>query len=370
MLILVMGLGLPSPGWAQSSGYSTEELDQLVGPIALYPDPLLDTIVAAAGQPDQIKAAAKTKSPNKSWDSSVQALCAYPDVLNMMAQNSEWTQGVGWAGANQVSEFMDAVQRFRFQTQSAGNLKSNDKMKVIEEGTTIRIESANPQVIYVPSYEPQTVVVEQDSNDDAAAVMAFGVGVATTALLWQNMYHWGGGAWYRPPYGWQPGVAHYSAYGWQGNGVYNRNNMVNHHTNINRPVNINNINTGNIRVNNGNRVNSGNRVNHYQNNQSTRVNQGNRVRPSDRPAVSQPGAWGGQQGLNGQRPSFPSQRPSFQPQNMPSQRPSLQSRGEGSGFSNYSRAGSTSRESSRGAYSRGSQSYSGGGRSRGGGRRR
>ena len=383
-----------SPHALADSGYSAEELDTLVGPIALYPDPLLSTVVAAAAEPEQVRLASTSvksgnTTPDENWNSSVQGLCAYPDVLSMMSENQEWTQAVGWAGVNQTNELMDAVQRFRFQAQTAGNLQTNDKMQVIEEGTTLRIEPANPEVIYVPTYQPQTVIVEDD-NDDFAEVVGFGAAVATGALLWSNMYHWNSGSWYHPPYGWRPGVAHYGAYGWRGNGIYNRSNVYNPRTNINRPVNINNINTGNINIGNrpgapGNRPGApGNRPGAP----GSRPGYGNRpMQPSTRPSVSQPGAWGGQQGLNGSRPSFPTQRPSFQGGSYQSQRGSYQSqrgsyqsqRGSyqsqrgSSGFSNYSRSGSTTRSSQRGSYSRGSSSYSsGGGRSRsgGGGRRR
>ncbi|MBT9581985.1 DUF3300 domain-containing protein, partial [bacterium] len=306
--LVIFCLWLPWPALADS-GYSTDELDKLVGPIALYPDPLLDTVVAAAAQPDQLRAANQAiaqgqSSPSTNWDESVQAVYSYPDVVSMMNKNQEWTRAVGWAGVNQVGDLMDAVQRFRYQAQTAGNLQTNDKVQVIEEGTTVRIEPANPEIIYVPTYMPQTIIVEDDS-DDYDALVAWGLGVATTSLLWSSMYHWGSGCWYHPPYGWRPGVAHYGAYGWQGSGIYNRNNVWNRSTNINRPININNINTGNIFAGNrpGNRPGGGNRP-------GTGHRPSASPRPAERPAVSQSGAWGGQSGLNGSRPNFPSQRPS------------------------------------------------------------
>lgn len=403
LFLCLVGAG---PALAQSSGYSAEELDKLVGPIALYPDPLLNTVVAAAAQPDQVQAAQQAissgqSSPNTDWEESVQAIYAYPDVVSMLNKNREWTQAVGWAGVNQVGELMDAVQRFRFQAQTAGNLQTNDKVQVIEEGTTVRIESANPEVIYVPTYEPQTVIVQDDNDDELYGAVGWGVGIAATSLLWSSMYHWGSGCWYHPPYGFRPGAGYYRPYGWQGSGIYNNNNRWNRNTNINRPVNINNINTGNIVAGNrpGNRPGSGNRPGMGDRPGSgNRPGMGNRPvaspRPMDRPQISQPGAWGGQSGLNGSRPNFPSQRPSFSSPGysrpsggfssqrpsggfssqrpsggFSSQRPSGgYSSGQRSGFSNYSRSGSASRASSRGAYSGGGRSYSRGGG--GGGRRR
>ena len=246
LIRLILCLGLVGVVFAQGSGYSDKELDTLVGPIALFPDPLLNSVVAAAAFPDQLKSAGEAGggTPNSSWDSSVQALCAYPDVVKMMNSNGEWTQAIGWAGVNQPDDLMDSVQRFRFQTQTAGNLKSDDKMTVIEEGTTIRIEPANPQVIYVPTYQPSQVVYADSSDDGAAAVIGFGVGIATSALIYNNMWH--NGAWYHPPVGWRPPPGYATPYGWRGNGGAYAwgNNSYNRNTNINRPVNINNINTG------------------------------------------------------------------------------------------------------------------------------
>ena len=343
--ILLGVLGLSGIATAQSdSGYPPEQLDTLVAPIALYPDPLLSTVTTAATQPDQIAAAAQalksgSKQPNPSWDTSVQALCSYPEVVNMMAQNKEWTSAVGWASANQVTDLMDAVQRFRFKAQSAGNLKSNDKIQVIEEGTTIRIEPANPQIIYVPQQ-----VQTDDSSSNFGAVMGFSVGVAATALLYNNAYHWGSG-YYHPPVGWMPPPGYYHPYG----AAYPRATPYYPNTAVNRPVNVNNINTGNININNGNRYN--NQVNNV--NRNTQMNNVNRnaVAPSQYQSVSQPrnGAWGSQAGA-AQRPAAPTQRPAM---------------------ADYSRAGDATRASNRGASSRGTSSYSSGrsGRS-GGGRRR
>jgi len=353
LVLILLGLCLNGTVFGQDGSYSASDLDTLVGPIALYPDPLLNSIVAGAAHPDQIQKAAASsgKSPQTSWDTGVQALCAYPDVLTMMNKNKDWTQAIGWAGVNQSTELMDAVQRFRFQAESAGNLKSNDKMLVIEEGTTIRIEPANPQIIYVPTYQPGQVVVQ--NNSAGIAFLGFGLGVATSALLYNNYWHNGG--WYHPPGGWYPPPAWARPYGanggWGGGGW---GNSYNPHTNINRPVNINNINTGNINIGNGNRVNNG----------GNRVNNRPAVMPNNRPAISN---W----------PSAPLQRPS-----MPTQTPRVNQGGQFMGgenrnqsrpsMSNYSRSGSTSRESVRGAQSRGSSSYSRGGQrsSGGGGRRR
>ena len=123
--------------------YSADELDELVGPVALYPDPLLTQVLTGATQPDQIQQAQAYLDAGKpvsddmktGFDSAVDALLSYPDVLSMMSENTEWTNAIGWASANQLSDVMEAVQRFRYQAKTAGSLKSNDKIQVIEEGT-------------------------------------------------------------------------------------------------------------------------------------------------------------------------------------------------------------------------------------------
>jgi Protein of unknown function (DUF3300) len=153
-----------------------DQLDSLVAPIALYPDPLLAQTLAASTYPleviqleqwyannkylkDKALADAVAKQP---WDPSVQALVAFPDVVQRMAGNIQWTTDLGNAFLAQQSEVMDAVQRMRAKAQGTGNLQTNAQQKVetqtIEGGQqAIVIEQANPDVVYVPSYDPQMV---------------------------------------------------------------------------------------------------------------------------------------------------------------------------------------------------------------------
>jgi hypothetical protein len=360
------------PIWAQN--YTAEELDTLVGSIALYPDPLLTNVLVSATYPDQVQAAydyvirdGNSDVAGQGWDASVKAICAYSDVLTDFGGSPDWVAGLGWAVTNQQPDVMDAVQRFRFQAQTAGNLQSSDKLSVLEEGTTIRIESASPEVIYVPSYDPKVVTqVIYEDDDDFGEVFAWGAGVATSALLWNNVCNWGDGCFYRPGVGWAPGAGYYRPYGAAGSGIYNRNNAwsPNRNTNINRPVNINNINTGNRNnINVSNRNNVGNR-----NNVSNRNGAGNRpggvsgnrpgagnrpaaVRPAPRPSLS-PGSNVGR-GNAGSRPSA-------------STRPSNSAGRSRSGMGSYTSSGNTARQSNRGASSRGSRSMSSGGRPSGG----
>src|SRR5258707_12327153 len=153
-----------------------DDLDSLVAPLALYPDPLLAQTLAASTYPleviqleqwyvnnkylkDKALADAVAKQP---WDPSVQALVAFPDVVQRMAGNIQWTTDLGNAFLAQQSDVMDAVQRMRAKAQGKGNLNTNAQQKVetqtVEGGEqVIVIEQANPEIVYVPSYDPQMV---------------------------------------------------------------------------------------------------------------------------------------------------------------------------------------------------------------------
>jgi len=359
--------------------YSADELDELVGPIALYPDPLLTNVLTGATQPDQIKQAEAYLKAGKpvsedmktGFDSAVNALLYYPDVLAMLDENFEWTSAIGWATANQLSDVMEAVQRFRLKARTAGNLKTNDKIQVIEEGTVIRIEPADPQVIYVPMYEPQTVVVKQ--TNPVAPVLTYSAAIAVNVLLWDRVFNWHSYGCYPTPYGWRPPAAYYRPYGWQGSNIYRGNAWTaNRNVNINRPVTINRNTINNINYRGGgNNV----RVNRPNNGVSNRPSQRptNRVTPKSNPKVSRPSTVTNRR--PGQRPPVtsptrPATRPSTgaRPTTRPTTRPSTTKTNSGRGISNYSRTGGTVRSSQRGASSRGSRSYSGGGSRSGGGR--
>src|SRR5213592_2190357 len=152
------------------------ELDSLVAPIALYPDPLLAQTLAASTYPLEIIQLQQWMDRNKNlkgkaladavakqpWDSSVQALVAFPDVVQRMAGNIQWTTDLGNAFLAQQADVMDAVQRMRAKAQGTGNLKTDAQQKVetqtVEGGKqVIVVEQANPEVVYVPSYNPTVV---------------------------------------------------------------------------------------------------------------------------------------------------------------------------------------------------------------------
>ena len=147
---------------------SPEDLETLVSRIALYPDDLVAIILPASTFPLQIvqadrfldKRKADPKLPiDENWDDSVKSLVNYPDVIKMMSNDLDWTSALGEAVVADQGSVLDAVQAFRRKVQAAGNLKSNDKQTVAVEKETITIVQSNPEVIYVPQYNPTTVVV-------------------------------------------------------------------------------------------------------------------------------------------------------------------------------------------------------------------
>ena len=145
--------------------FSTDQLDNLTAPIALYPDPLLAQVLVAATFPDQIDEAARfvRNDPNaydvdnQPWDVSVRAVAHYPTVLQMMADQLDWTTSLGQAYASQSTEVMESVQRLRVQARSMGNLVTTPEMEVVDSGGAIELWPAQPQYIYVPVYNPALV---------------------------------------------------------------------------------------------------------------------------------------------------------------------------------------------------------------------
>ena len=170
---LVLLMAIPSPVFAQegkatAKRFSQEELDQVLAPIALYPDSLLAQVFIASTYPLEVVAADRWAKQNKDlkgealnnalskqpWDASVKALVPFPDVLSMMSQKLDWTQKVGDAFLEQQADVMDTVQKLRKRAADAGNLKSTEQQKVIVEREVIRVEPVNPQVVHVPVYDP------------------------------------------------------------------------------------------------------------------------------------------------------------------------------------------------------------------------
>ena len=155
----------------QSARQSPKELQQLIAPIALYPDALVGQILAASVYPSQIVEANRwmqehtdlkgeelAQEVNKQpWDPSVRALTQFPDVLANLDKNLSWTSALGDAYVNQPQAVLDAVQTMRKRARSSGNLKTTPQEKVITQGDTIIIEPASPEIVYVPTYDPWQV---------------------------------------------------------------------------------------------------------------------------------------------------------------------------------------------------------------------
>jgi hypothetical protein len=166
--------------------YSAEQLDQILGPVALYPDPLLSELLAAATYPQDVAAAGQWLAirPDRSageidaqpWDPSVKAVCRVPDVVEMMAGNMPWTEALGNAFVNQQPAVMDSVQRLRLVAQSAQTLKTTPQQTVINDGGVVEILPAQPDVIYCPVYDPALVY-------STPAVVSFGPACAYGAFF-------------------------------------------------------------------------------------------------------------------------------------------------------------------------------------------
>ena len=162
----------PTEPAAEPLVVSSADLDELVGPIALYPDDLLAVVLPASTYPLQIVQAArlleKRKTdpelqPDEEWDESILGILNYPDVVHLMNEDLNWTWKLGEAVAEQQEDVMDAIQLFRAKVDDAGNLESMENVNVVRESEDnqqiIVIESSSPEVIYVPTYQPSTVVV-------------------------------------------------------------------------------------------------------------------------------------------------------------------------------------------------------------------
>jgi hypothetical protein len=220
---LCLGLAVCLPAVAQTK-LDNGQLDQLMAPIALYPDSLLSQILMGATYPDDIAAAAKWSAAHTSesgdkavkavegetWDPSVKSLVAFPSVMDLMGRQPDWVKSVGDAFLAQPDGVMDSVQRLRAQAQKAGNLKSTPQQKVTssttDNKTVVVIQPADPQVVYVPSYNPTVVYgawaypsyppyyyPPPPGSVFATSLVAgigFGLGVAAVDSMWGG-FNWG-----------------------------------------------------------------------------------------------------------------------------------------------------------------------------------
>jgi hypothetical protein len=264
---------------------SADELDSLVGPIALYPDPLLIQVLAASTYPlevvqlkqwldehKKLKDKALTEATaQQNWDPSVQALAAFPVVVNKLANKIQWTTDLGNAFLAQESDVMDAVQRLRAKAQENGALKSNDKQKVATETTddgeqAIAIEPAQRDVIYVPTFNTEYVYRDSGSsgysdNSDYSGYSGsssgddysyIGYALAAAYGSYWGYYNW------RDRYG----EVNYKNY-YNNRYNYNSNNKVNNSGNGNWSNKVNNSGNNNWsnKVNNSGNSNWSNQLN-------------------------------------------------------------------------------------------------------------
>jgi len=224
---------------------SASELEELLGPVALYPDELLANVLAASVYPGEVSAAytftktggTKDQINSKPWDASVRAVAQLPDVINMMGDYPDWTVAVGQAYLLQPKDVMAAIQSLRLKAKGNGALQSTVEQKVVYEDEIVYIRSYDPEIIYVPIYDPDYVYVEHYGGN----TIGYGAGIVTGLILANNLdCDWNGG---------------HVGYGW---------GTVEHHRgdteiNINGDVNVGNRNQINSQRNASNRIgNEGN----------------------------------------------------------------------------------------------------------------
>src|SRR5271166_2953480 len=228
---------------------SADQLDALVAPIALYPDALVAQVLAASANPDQVANADDWLAQNKSltgtalaqgvdqqsWDPSVKALTQFPSVLDNLAHNLSWTSSLGQAFANQQADVMAAVQTMRSKAHAAGSLQSNSQITVTTPtANTIVIQPANPQVVYVPQYNPTVVygapIVVPYYVAPPVPVsfgLYFGTGITIGGFVGGGGWVGGGFGW-----GWHAWGVNWGCCGGGGNTtiIYNHNTYINNHT--------------------------------------------------------------------------------------------------------------------------------------------
>ena len=258
-LMIALAATVAAGAWRDASAqvagdkpFTPEQLDQILAPIALYPDALLAQTLMAASYPLEVVEAARWSKANpalkgdaavaavkdKSWDVSVKSLVAFPQVLMQLSDHLDWMQKVGDAMIAQQQDVADSIQRLRARAADAGNLPNSKEQTVTTQGSgtdrTIVIAPANPEVIYVPAYNPNTVYgtwpypaypptyyPPPPGYGYGSALLRglmFGVGIAAAGAIFGG-WNWG-----------------------RGNSYVNVN--VNRAVNIDRNFNVNNINNG------------------------------------------------------------------------------------------------------------------------------
>jgi hypothetical protein len=288
--------GLQTAPPTTSSAPTAKELQQLVAPIALYPDKLVAQVLAGATNPSEVVEADRWLQQNQNlkgsqlmaavdkqpWDPSIKALSEFPSVLHNMSVNLSWTSGLGDAYFNYPNGVMAAIQALRKEAENAGNLKSTPQQTVTTENQTIVIQPANPEVVYVPTYSPAEVYGTPIAaypgysgwETAAASALSFGAGIALGSAF---NYGWGWRGWGAD---WHGGSATFN----RNNYVSRSNTFANRNTRYNQAfsrtgqagrANIGQANRANINRNLGNRsAGQFNRPNY-----NAAISQANRMKP-------------------------------------------------------------------------------------------
>ncbi len=212
---------------------SQEDLQEMIGSIALYPDDLLAQVLTASTVPLDVVKAARYQAENNNatqppkemmevWEPSVVSLMMFPETLKMMSDNLDWTERLGAAVHTQEKDVYDAIQALRHKANETGNLASSEKQKIVVEEEIIQIVPANPEIVYVPIYDPQIVYVPSTTvvvSGPPPPIITFGVGITigiglSYAFDWRHHHvvhhrHWGRPGhhhhYYRPPRPPRPG---------------------------------------------------------------------------------------------------------------------------------------------------------------------
>ena len=295
--VVAVLLSLTTPQAAQAQD-DAAALDALLAPIALYPDALLAQVLTACTSPDQVKefntwlkqqtatgSDLQQAATDAGYEASFASLALFPEVVSTLASNTDWTKEVGTAYLSKTDAVLASVQRLRDKAHDAGNLKSNEQQTVKVEGSgstqTIVIQPTNPQVVYVPTYDPQAAYAppppQSSGNTAMAAIIGFAAGIAIGAAIDNDPYYYGPVGWGAWGMGWHGGAVVYRSAAWvvpvrprypyvRPVPAYRPSRTVvaprrTNVTNVNVNVNRNKVNVGN-QVNVGNRntnIGSGNK---------------------------------------------------------------------------------------------------------------
>lgn len=396
-MLLLLSLVVTMSGFAYSQAanptdskvqlYTADQLDQITAPIALYPDELIAHVLPASTVPLEVVQADRyvkdhggkvSEMPDSDWDPSVKALTMFPDVLSMMDKNLDWTETLGSAVINQQNDVMNSIQRLRKRNYDSGNLNNMDHQTVVVEKEIIKIVPSDPQVIYVPQYNPTTVV--------EAAPAPSGIGLAfATGVMVSNWFNYRTTDWYNhgfivnpvyidhyryPPNSRYYGYYHNDIHRGYPNGGYWKPTPYSRDHYSNRVGNKTNIKFGDTNIYVGNKTNVANK-----NNVVKKTNVANKNNVAKKTNVANKNNVVKKNNV-GNKPSADYKPEKYHPTSknpmkMPSKMPEIRKStgNNNSPFGNIQGRSEVTRHSDRGSSSRGGRS-SGGGRSGSGGRRR